>query len=60
MSSCDKFEPDRTEFEKKEPGFFTYTGKGKCKHCGRAFHDPSGKVIQAGVVFAAGLLGFTL
>ena len=60
MSSCDKFEPDRTEFEKKEPGFWTYTGLAKCKHCGRAFHDPSGVALKAGAVFAAGLFGWPL
>jgi len=59
MSSCDKFEPDRTEFKENEPGFFTYTGVGKCKHCGRAFHDPTGKVIAAGAVIAAKLLGWS-
>ena len=53
MSSCDKFEPDRTEFKETEPGFWTYTGKGKCAHCGRSFHTPSIKVIKAATAAAA-------
>jgi hypothetical protein len=58
VSSCDKFEPDRTVFKETEPGFFTYTGLAKCKHCDRAFHDPSGAVLKVGAKFAANVIRF--
>lgn len=53
MSSCDKIEVDRTEFEETEPGFFKFTGTLKCKNCGRAFHEPSIKIIKAASAAAA-------